>query len=205
MGNVVDEVMNLLVREKPGSMQMAAPDSNQSRISVQEKILKKYTGWYRNTRTGDALQLYLKGGKLAVSNAGFQMVPEGPLTALDERTFIMPYIGKVIVRPNNKLLFIQSPRDTIVYIRVSPATLDLQGYAGEYYSDEAQVKLSISLKGKALMLERSPHDTATLASTYTDGFYYWFGSICFERNKQGEIAGFSVSVPRARNIHFKRL
>jgi len=205
MGNVVDEVMDLLIREKPGYTARTAPDNKQPGVSVPPTVLKRYIGWYKNTRTGDALRLYLKDGKLAVSNAGFMMVPQGILTADNDRTFTMPYVGKIMVRPNHKLLFIQTKGDTIIYTPVRPASFSLEEYTGEYYSGEAQMKFTIHLKGKNLMLERNPHDTATLTSTYKDGFYYWFGSLCFERNKQQRITGFRVSVPRAANITFKRL
>jgi CubicO group peptidase (beta-lactamase class C family) len=204
MGNQIDEVMDLLVGEKPGSASKAGPAAKQAGVSVPPAILNGYAGWYKNSRTGDALQLYLKDGKLAVSNAGFRAAPEGPLTGINERTFTMQYWGKILIQPNHRLLFIHPVRDTVVYTGVDAASSDLQKYAGDYYSDEAGVKFSIRVKGKNLVLKENPQDTTALTATYKDGFYYWRGSLYFERDKSKKITSFKLSLPRARNLTFKK-
>ena len=205
MGNQIDEVMDLLIKEKPGSAPVTAPSAKRAGVAVKATILNRYTGWYKNARSGDPLKLYLKDGKLAVSNAGFRMIPEGPLSAINDHTFVMQYWGKIVIQPQHGLLFVHPGRDTVVYTYVKPALPDLQEYTGTYYSDEAQVKFTIGIKGNNLVLERNPHDTAMLTATFKDGFYYWSGSICFERDKSKRIRSFKLSLPRARNIVFKRL
>jgi CubicO group peptidase (beta-lactamase class C family) len=208
MGNVIDEVSNIFVKDKPGSTQISTQDSRQTAVSVPTAVLNRYTGWYKNSRSGDALQLYLKDGKLAGSNAGLNGAPDGPLLSIDNHTFIMQHWGKVIVQPLKGLLFIYPKRDTVVYTAVDSASLTpetMQEYIGEYYSDEVQVKFSIVIKGKALVLKESPHDADTLVATYKDGFYYWRGTVYFERDKGKKIMGLEISLPRARNIAFKRL
>jgi CubicO group peptidase (beta-lactamase class C family) len=208
MGNVMDEVVNVLIKEKPGSTQIGTQDSRITPISVPAEVLSSYAGWYKNSRTGDALQLYLKDGKLAGSNAGLNSAPQGPLIPIDNNTFIMPYSGKIVLQPHKGLFFVHSKRDTVVYTAVDSASLSpkaVQEYTGEYYSDEAQVKFSVAIKGKALVLKESAREADTLVATYKDGFYFWFGSVYFERDKRKKIKGFKISTPRARNIAFKRL
>jgi hypothetical protein len=204
MGNQIDEVMDLLIRDKPGSTPTAAQGKEQAAAFVPTATLRRYAGWYKNTSTGNALKLYLKDGKLTVSNAGLRITPEGPLTAINDHTFNMPYWGKIIMQPHKGFLVIHPERDTVVYTAADPATLNLLAYAGDYYSDEAQVKFAISVKGKMLVLKESPHDTATLTPTYKDGFYYWRGSLYFKRDKSKKIISFNLSIPRARNIKFKK-
>jgi hypothetical protein len=81
----------------------------------------------------------------------------------------------------------------------------MQEYVGEYYSDEVQVKISIAMKGKALVLRETRHNADTLVATYKDGFYYWRGTVYFERDKRKKITSLDISLPRARNVNFKRL
>lgn len=205
MGNVVDSVMDLLVKDKSGSLPVAAPATQPSAVAVSAAVLKRYAGWYRNTRTGDPLKLYLKEGRLAVSNAGYRMIPEGKLTPIDDHTFTMPYLGKIMIAPDKRLMLISPGQDTVSYEPAGPAAMNLKPYAGEYYSDEAGVKFSIEINGKALLLQQAAGHTATLTPTYRDGFYCWFGSLHFERDRQKKIKGFTLSLPRARNIGFRRL
>ena len=209
MGNVVDEVMNLFIKDKPVGTQMGAPSSKDTAVSVAATVLDRYTGWYTNSRTGDALQLILKNGKLAASNAGFRIAPEGPLAPTSSHTFNLQHWGKVIImQPRKGLLLIRPQRDTVVYTAAGPPSLTLESlreYAGEYYSEEAQVKYTVAIAGNALVLKESPHHADPLSATYKDGFYYWFGSLYFERDKGNKITGLKISTPRARNVAFKRL
>jgi len=206
MGSPMDEVMDFFVKEKPGSTQAGAPEYKAA--TAPSAILKTYTGWYSNSRTGDALQLVLKDGKLSASNAGFRIAPQGPLININDHTFYIPYWGKVLMLPHKRLLLIGVGRDTVAYIAAGEPFLTpqtLQKYAGEYHSDEAQVTFIVVVKGNELVLQRTPHDAESLVPTYKDGFYYSGGSVCFERDKSGKIRGMKISLPRARNIAFKHL
>lgn len=109
----------------------------------------------------------MKDGKLVASNTGFGFAPDGPLVPTDTHTFITQHGGKVVIQPLKGLLFIRPKRDTVVYTAVDSASLTpetLQEYAGQYYSDEAQVKFSIVLQGKTLMLRETPHGADTLVA-----------------------------------------
>jgi hypothetical protein len=206
--NVVDEVLNLFIKDRSVTTKSAKVNNTPVELSLPAGVLKGYTGWYKNSRTGDALQLYLKDGKLIGSNAGFRAAPEGPLVPIDAHTFIMQRWGKIIVQPVKALLFIHPERDTVPYTFVDSASLTretMEEYAGDYYSNEIEAKYSIAMKGKALMLMQSPHDADTLVATYKDGFYCWFGTVYFERDKEKKITGLKISTPRARNVAFRRL
>jgi len=208
MGNVTDEVVDLFIKDKPGSMQVGTPNNRPVAIPVSKAVLNRYTGWYKNSRSGEALKLYLKDDKLAASNAGFGFAPDGPLVPTDNHTFITQQGDKIVIRPLKGLIFIQPKRDTVVYTAVDSASLTpeiLHEYVGQYYSDEAQVKFSIAIKGKALVLKETPHGADTLVATYKDGFNFWRGTVYFERDKRKKITSLKISIPRARNVAFKRL
>jgi CubicO group peptidase (beta-lactamase class C family) len=208
MGNMIEEVSNLFIKSKPGLTQKDLQESKPKEIDVPSDKLKSYTGWYRNNKTGSALKLYLKDGKLTGSNAGLNGEPDGPLMPVGDHAFIMEQGGKVIVQPLKGLFLIYPGRDTVGYTSVDAPRNDvqaLQEYAGDYYSEETQSKITIAMKGNGLVLKVSEHDADTLSATYKDGFYYWQGTLYFERDKRKKVSGLKISIPRARNVVFKRL
>jgi len=206
MGNPMDEVMDFFIKDKPGTTQGNAPGYKGA--VVPQALLKSYTGWYRNSRTGDALELILKNGQLTASNGGFRIAPQGPLISIDNHTFYLPPWGKVLMLPHKGLLLIGAGRDTLAYTAAGKAAITpqtLQRYAGEYHSVEAQVTFTVTIKGNVLVLQRTPQDAEALVPTYKDGFYYSGGSVYFERDNLKKITVMKISLPRARNIVFKHL
>ena len=84
--------------------------------------------------------------------------------------------------------------------------LTMKEYIGRYHSDEVEATTKIEYKnGKLFLSHLSGRGLFQLRPTYKDGFTGDNGTIIFERNKKGQIIGYSHSVERARNMIFKKM
>ncbi|HYC28462.1 MAG TPA: serine hydrolase domain-containing protein, partial [Chitinophagaceae bacterium] len=130
--NTPDAVRKLFIKGK-------SPEAHDEAVfNVPEEKLKIYASWYRSKRSGAGVRLYMKDGKLQSPQIS-RMVPTG------ENTFSSP-AGKLIILPNNAgFMLIGNLQDSIYFSRVDsvPANANMNEYAGEYYSDEAQATYSI--------------------------------------------------------------
>ena len=64
--NVAEAVADLFVPVKSPEQQAAAV----TEVSVPEEILKPYTGWYRNPRTGAGVKFFMSNGKWQARRPG---------------------------------------------------------------------------------------------------------------------------------------
>jgi CubicO group peptidase (beta-lactamase class C family) len=160
--------------------------------------LATYTGWYRNTRSGEGIKLYLQNNKLYATRVG-QLTPSA------ETLF---YIGATRVEMIPKgILVINSARDSVYLNRMDTAILDqkaMEEYTGEYYSEEAEAKFYVQVKNGKLVLIQKPRTEFQLSPTYRDGFDIPPGTVYFERDKK-KIVGLKISISRARNVEFKKI
>jgi CubicO group peptidase (beta-lactamase class C family) len=193
--NVADAVRKLFIKPaQPAS----APE--ETTFTLPADKLNSYTGWYRSRRAGNGIRLYVKDGKLNATQVGL-------MTPRSDRTFASA-AGIVTMFPDNKgFIAVNSQKDTAYFMRVDslPASTNMSEYAGEYYSDEAQVTYFVIVKDNKLTLHQEPKNDSPLTPTYKDGFDAPFGNIYFERDKRNNISGFKVSVSRARNVSFRKV
>lgn len=169
-------------------------------VPVAPEKLVAYAGWYRNPRTGAGMKLYVKEGKLS------SLYPMANLTAISDKVFML---GNNRLELNNtkKLLYITAGLDSLYYDRVDSAVINdesLKSYVGEYYSSEADATYHIELNAGKLLLKQKPTSVFILNPTYKDGFDSPLGSIYFTRDQKGSVMEFRISIPRARNVSFKK-
>lgn len=168
-------------------------------FTVSKEKLNNYTGWYRNTRSGEGVKLYVQNDKLYVSRVG-------PITPVAENIFMTA--NNSMVEMNAKsVLVINSLKDSVYFNKVDSAKLDektMNEYVGEYYSDEAEAKFYMQVKNGKLFLQQKPKPELQLTPTYKDGFESPAGTIYFERDKN-KVINFKVTVGRARHVEFKKI
>jgi hypothetical protein len=161
--------------------------------------LNSYSGWYRSSRTGAGLELYLKQEKLFAREGG-------PLEPIAENVFRTRDNNRVELSSTG-LLIINPEKDSAYFKKVDTAKLDektIQEYTGEYYSGEVQVKYEVSVKDGKLLLILKPRLEYQLLPTYQDGFEIPDGVVYFEREKD-KIINFRISLERARNVEFRKI
>ena len=95
-----------------------------------------------------------------------------------------------------------------VYQRVDPADdapPSLEGYAGQYRSDELAMNWEVQVQAGGLVLQHRRHGEIPPHSTGRDRFAASIlGSLQFERDSSGKITGFRVTTGRVRNLRFDR-
>lgn len=195
--DATNRVRDLFVKDKSV---LQSRDTSTAIIIPIEK-LKEYVGWYRDTRNETGVKLFVKDGKLNNSRGG-NLIP------LKENIFSLGRNRvEVIQVKKEKQLHLISPFETIVFYTVDSAIVGEQAmkeYTGEYYSEEAESKLTISFKDGKLIAHRDPKTDYPLTPTYKDGFDIPAGSVYFERDKKKRIAALKIYVGRARNIVFTK-
>ncbi|MBC7851679.1 MAG: serine hydrolase [Chitinophagaceae bacterium] len=190
--NASEEIRNLFVKD-------VTPSAPKSIITytMPAEVMKQYAGWYRNTRSGGGVNFTIKDGKL--SSTFGNITP----TALDEFAIGSNKIKMMPGKPARMILI--TATDSIELVAAPTASGDKNGieaYIGEYYSAETESRFSIISKNGNLFLRREPNYEVQLFPTFEDGFNYMGSTIWFQRDSKKTIAGFYVTVSRARMVEF---
>ena len=196
--NVAEAVADLFVPVKTAEQQPAVV----TEVSVPEEILKSYTGWYRNPRTGAGVKFFISNGKLQSTQARQMKAISQTAFAINTSRVEMQN-GK-----ERKFLFISPSKDSTYLTGVDSAMINEQTaaeYTGEYYSKDCDCKGVIKARNGKLFLTQPPQTEIPLAPTYKDGFDSPVGNFYFERDKNKKIIGFKFSTGRARNVEFERV
>ena len=94
-----------------------------------------------------------------------------------------------------------------VYRHAAPArppAARMAAYAGTYHSADLDVIYRLRAEGLRLTLRHRKLGEIRLTPTFDGGFYGGGWYFTFERGIDGEMAGFTMSTPRARRIRFRR-
>jgi CubicO group peptidase (beta-lactamase class C family) len=169
-------------------------------VTVAPEKLAAYSGWYRDPRNGAGLKIYVKEGKLS------SLFPTSNLTAIADNVFLLG---------NNRLefgykkgLLATFGGDSIYFERMDSADTsakNLETYAGQFYSREAEAMYYVVWKDGKLLLQIKPTTSFILNPTYKDAFDSPFGPIYFLRDLKRGLMEFKISISRARNVGFKRI
>ncbi|MDB5251365.1 MAG: hypothetical protein JWP27_534, partial [Flaviaesturariibacter sp.] len=181
---VVTDVINIFVPKKK-----AAASTARAPFLVTPSDLNRYTGWYRNERSGDGAQLTVRDSILYLQDQ--KLVPMAAARFMAGQNLID-------FRPGGFAL-ITVAHDTIVY-QAMPAGVSsaaaLQDYVGTYASEETASTMQVALVNGALVARLKPTDQAELTPTYTDGFSFNAGTLYFFRDRKKAVAGLKISVSR---------
>ena len=83
-------------------------------------------------------------------------------------------------------------------------SLDLESYAGEYFSEELDAAALATIEGGSVHL-RFGQRRELLRPTLSDEFATSFGGIHFDRGSDGGLRGFTSSMSRATGVTFRKL
>ncbi|MCP3136314.1 serine hydrolase domain-containing protein [Pyxidicoccus xibeiensis] len=171
------------------------------------QVLSARAGLYRNTRTGEPLELRVREGRLELED-GTPLTPSSEvLFRVGEGAAQLAFdLGKG-GRPTAMQL--RTPDgDSVPFVPVVPARVDaagLAGYAGTYVSQEAEVSYAVAAEGDTLVLRRRPADVFTLVPKYADVFLApELGLVRFTRDASGRVDGLSLFMGRVRDLRFAR-
>jgi CubicO group peptidase (beta-lactamase class C family) len=83
-------------------------------------------------------------------------------------------------------------------------TANLSDFVGDYWSDEAETKLTAQIDKDRLVLRRRPGVLISLELVGKDQFRGQIGTITFHRNASGRVESFSIKQDRVWDLRFAR-
>lgn len=173
--------------------------------NVDAATLGKLAGLYRSAQDRDVVRIELENGQLRFDG-------RAPLRAISASSFAFGEEGKV----NFELDASGSPRraslndpNGVTWFdrveKVSPSASELQAYAANYESPEAEVTFKAVLEGDTLVLRRRPDDVIRLTPAYRDGFLSPLGSVVFLRDARGNVTEMSIGQGRVWDLRLKKI
>jgi hypothetical protein len=90
---------------------------------------------------------------------------------------------------------------------VEKASVDLNAFAGRYFSEELETFYDMSVEGGKLVIRHRRFGPVALTHTNGDSFSATLpvSSVVFQRDAQGSVTGFEAGNGRARGIVFKKV
>jgi hypothetical protein len=158
-------------------------------------------GLFRSLRTAEPLRIALADGKLRLGESD-ELVP---ILASELR---LAWGGRVLFAGTDgfRLEFPEGEFDEFRRVaEAAPTAAELQEYAGDYVSDEAEVTYRIEAQEGALLLKIRPAQVQTYAPAYRDAFTGPGGFILFRRDVRGRVEGLSLGSGRVRDLRFRRV
>jgi hypothetical protein len=163
-------------------------------------------GLYRSVRDHHTQTVDLQDGQLRYNRqTPLKPVSAGVFTMGEETRveFESDAAGKVI---GMKVVAESDPNQVYEKVeRANPSRAELEGLAGEYVSDEAEVTFKVELQNEHLVIRRRPDTIIPLTPAYRDGFTCSLGSIRFLRDSSGRITELSLGESRVWDLRFRRL
>jgi hypothetical protein len=182
------------------------PPAPPTPAAVPAEAIADKVGLYRNRRSMLAQRFVLKNGRLE-TDGGIALIPESPTVFAAARggnrvLFAPRRDGRYdlrVVTPQGDTV----PADPVAEADTSRAAL--AAFVGTYYSDEADATVTVVTDSTgALEVRRAPDARARLRPLYRDAFGSLAGTLVFVRDARGRVTGMTLTVPRARNLRFRR-
>jgi len=186
------------------------PRADVTGVDVDPADVAAFAGGYRDTRTGQYLELTADGSSLLMSGG-----PGGPPLAAISQTGFASATGVSIAfegPPNageRPAGILNMPAADGVRIEpvgtFEPTAADLADYVGAYRSAEAEVTYWFEVEDGRLMFRDRYGDGAALQPLYPDAFGREFGTVIFRRDAAGRVTQASLSEGRVWDLRFERV
>ncbi len=188
----------------------AAPTAGGAGVNVPASTLRRYAGKYEMTTLGNLLlSVELQGSELQLQVAG---QPALPLRATSMTSF------EVVGAPA-RITFNTAADGAVEGITfhqggehpgrplVEKSSVDLNSFAGRYFSEELETFYDLSVEDGKLVLRHRRFGPVAL--THTDGDKFSgtlpVTQVAFHRDAEGNVTGFDAGNGRARGIVFKKV
>ena len=212
-GNIAYKVADIflkgLLKEEPKKVE-TAPEIP-SAVTVSEDLLKLYSGQYE-IEPGVIASFVIENGKLVAkaSGQGFAMVPKS------QNEFLIASIDASVVfeKSNDNLvnqMILKQGGRTVIAPRVKEVdlkTVDLNQFAGVYYSPELETSYTFTVIDNKLIGKHIRHEPMDLTPSGPDKFgssAWYFGQVEFVRDEKGRINALKASSGRVKNVRFDKL
>ena len=179
-------------------------------VQMPEQELKDKTGVYLDPVLRRFWTLEVEDGKLAVSAVNGMRFRIAPVSQTEFREFEVPV--RIDVRFQNRgegerpLMHLSIDRQKSYAFEpvklVAPTPGELADYAGEYYSEEAQVSYKIGVENGMLVVAARGGRNLILRPALKDEFLSGGFNFEFTRDPQNKVNGYLMDTDRSLNVRF---
>jgi CubicO group peptidase (beta-lactamase class C family) len=209
-GGIANVVANAFFGQHMTAPAQAAPTAGGASVDVPAATLRRYAGKYEMTTLGGMLlAVELQGNELRLQIAG---QPPLPLRAASMTSF------EVVGAPA-KITFNTAADGAVEGITfqqggdhpgrpvVEKPSVDLNSFAGRYFSEELETFYDLSVEDGKLVIRHRRFGPVALTHTSGDTFSGTLPvtQVVFSRDTEGNVTGFDAGNGRARGIIFKKV
>jgi hypothetical protein len=94
---------------------------------------------------------------------------------------------------------------TVVAAAWAPTAVELNAFAGRFFSEELEAYYTISVKDGVLIVENRRSSAVKMAPGAKDTFVIDATTLIFERDRNGQVIGFYAGNTRTRDVRFARV
>jgi len=191
------------------SQKPAGSRARKNAVKLSPSELARFTGRFRNSETGDVLEIAVKDQMLSVSVAPTLHVVSVAPNRFEVQGAGVP-IGLVFDPARNggaltmrMSVGTQKPSSYVAFTPVSLTEAELAEYSGGYYSEELDITYAIVIDSGALLLRHTGAERR-LQPTIIDNFSTSQLTLRFTRDGSNRVTGVSINAGRVRNIRFEK-
>ena len=199
---LAQRVMSIVI---PGLSVAAASPRDTVGIALDAARAAPLTGYYRHALTDEPAHVVFAGGRVVVTG-------RGNLVAITDRQFTTAtgrthFVFETAAGGPARIKTWSDGGDTTYYVSAGaplPAA-SFSEYAGDFYSAEADGRVSLSVEGGKLVLSQRPDTRGEMQPIYRDGFTVLGTYVKFTRGSDGKVDGLLATSERARNVRFDKV
>ena len=174
-------------------------------VHVPVDVLKQYEGIYVGPTPEMVTRIVVRDTQLVAGLTGNR-----PLTAIGPHRFRDGAAELVFEMRGGKVVRLTQAAggDSVVFVPSTtskPSLKELSAYAGTYWSDELDARVTVVARDSVLVVRQSPRDSLVFRPTIPDTFESSGGTVQFSRDRHGVPTAFGIWAGRARNMRFTRV
>ncbi len=174
-------------------------------VTLTQAQVERRAGAFKKVGSDDVLWVTASGGRLLLPAFGVALIPRNDsVFMIREAPYEFHFVRSTTGAEELRMI---TDEGTQVYQRLPafhPTAVQLQGYAGDYYSDELEARYSLVQLDSNLVLRTRKHPDMPLQPVFVDGFVVGpLGTLRFTR-VGAKVTSFAVTGGRVRGLVFAR-
>ena len=194
------EIVYSVVDEIFGPFSAAAPQA--ASVTVPDEQLKKYVGTWRNEKSRNPNQIVFDKGELKINGGPLKPIAEGAYMLGDRKA---KFIANKNGVPEAMEIVNTDGSTTRLIFEPEWKPSDLNEFAGEWYSEEAQSRVSIIVENGKAYIVLKPIIRFEMKPVYKDAFGGQGYIMWFPRDSSGKVQELHVGGSRMRDMLFVRV
>lgn len=185
-------------------------------LNLKTKQLEKYNGYYWNEKGAYPRRIYIKNDTMRYARIGQNRESLFIPVAKDKFQMVVGSDDEIFITFDEKqgkrrMIFTASGCNDIISTEYQPkdySITELAAFTGTFYCDALQTTYTLSIKDGKLTATNKRKGDATFTPVKKDVFIgnsWFFNSLKYTRNTQGDITGFQVVSDGLANLQFQKI